>query len=769
MMQKIIIITFTFMLLSISLLAQAPSKFNYQAVARNADGELMHNQPIQVRFSIINNESNGITLYTETHTEVITNQFGLFSLAVGELATNDDFENVNWSMGNKYLKVEIDPNNNGGFFDLGAIQLLSVPYAIHAKTAGSGGGTGTQGNPGNGIQSTTFNSGLLTLEYDDGTTFTTPNLTGPQGLVGQDGQDGTGVLIVGSVTSTSNLPAIYNGNVGDMFITQNDGHGHVWDGTQFVDVGQIKGPEGEQGLQGIAGTNGINGQNGTNGTNGQNGADGQNGNGITSVMNNGNGTFTLSFNDGNTFTTSDLTGSQGNQGTQGIAGQNGQNGADGVNGQDGAGVMIVGSIATAANLEVNYSGNIGDMIITQNDGHGHVWDGNGWNDVGQIQGPQGPQGSSGQNGTNGINGLDGNGITSVNDNGNGTYTFNFTNGTTYTTADLTGPQGLMGSQGPQGNMGLQGPQGNTGSQGMQGIPGNYTAGTGIEISGNTINSLWAENTNDVVLAPSSQNVGIGITNPDVQLHVANNIKLEGIIPRLEFEFNDVQEMEIYSNGPANINATNGLNIRANTNGGISHINFYNNGQVGLEITDDLEVGIRTSSPNAAFHVVHKLTTGGGDSREDGFKLQNEGNGNNYWTMYVQNGTGDLHLLSRLNNHVGTFDDVSGAYSAVSDKRLKKNVENEEDILHKVLQLAVLKYHFLPEIKSDKKHYGLFAQDVEKLFPEVVKYDKNEDQYTMDYSAFGVLAVKAIQEQQQEVDELKKGLAELKAAVKALQE
>jgi hypothetical protein len=327
----------------------------------------------------------------------------------------------------------------------------------------------------------------------------------------------------------------------------------------------------------------------------------------------------------------------------------------------------------------------------------------------------------------------------------------------------------MGSQGPQGNMGLQGPQGNTGSQGMQGIPGNYTAGTGIEISGNTINSLWAENTNDVVLAPSSQNVGIGITNPDVQLHVANNIKLEGIIPRLEFEFNDVQEMEIYSNGPANINATNGLNIRANTNGGISHINFYNNGQVGLEITDDLEVGIRTSSPNAAFHVVHKLTTGGGDSREDGFKLQNEGNGNNYWTMYVQNGTGDLHLLSRLNNHVGTFDDVSGAYSAVSDKRLKKNVENEEDILHKVLQLAVLKYHFLPEIKSDKKHYGLFAQDVEKLFPEVVKYDKNEDQYTMDYSAFGVLAVKAIQEQQQEVDELKKGLAELKAAVKALQE
>jgi hypothetical protein len=82
---------------------------------------------------------------------------------------------------------------------------------------------------------------------------------------------------------------------------------------------------------------------------------------------------------------------------------------------------------------------------------------------------------------------------------------------------------------------------------------------------------------------------------------------------------------------------------------------------------------------------------------------------------------------------------------------------------------VLKYHFLPEIKSDKKHYGLFAHDVEKLFPEVVKYDKNEDQYTMDYSAFGVLAVKAIQEQQQEVDELKKGLAELKAAVKALQE
>ena len=80
-------------------------------------------------------------------------------------------------------------------------------------------------------------------------------------------------------------------------------------------------------------------------------------------------------------------------------------------------------------------------------------------------GAQGPQGPAGANGTNGTNGLDGNGIASTVDNGDGTFTFTYDDGTTFTTSDLTGPQGIQGIQGAVGATGATGPQGPAGTDG----------------------------------------------------------------------------------------------------------------------------------------------------------------------------------------------------------------------------------------------------------------------------------------------------------------
>lgn len=92
-------------------------------------------------------------------------------------------------------------------------------------------------------------------------------------------------------------------------------------------------------------------------------------------------------------------------------------------------------------------------------------------------GPQGPQGIQGPAGASGLNGADGVGIVSTVDNGNGTFTLNYSDGSSFTTTDLTGPQGpqgatgLTGAVGPQGPQGVQGPTGAIGPQGIQGIPG----------------------------------------------------------------------------------------------------------------------------------------------------------------------------------------------------------------------------------------------------------------------------------------------------------
>jgi len=67
-------------------------------------------------------------------------------------------------------------------------------------------------------------------------------------------------------------------------------------------------------------------------------------------------------------------------------------------------------------------------------------------------GPAGPDGEQGNQGVKGDQGDTGNGISSVTDNGDGTFTFNFTDGSTFTTSDLTGPTGAAGPTGPAGSV-----------------------------------------------------------------------------------------------------------------------------------------------------------------------------------------------------------------------------------------------------------------------------------------------------------------------------
>ena len=54
--------------LAVGMYAQAPQKFNYQAIARNLSGFELSNQPIRVRLSILDGSPGGTIVYQETHT-----------------------------------------------------------------------------------------------------------------------------------------------------------------------------------------------------------------------------------------------------------------------------------------------------------------------------------------------------------------------------------------------------------------------------------------------------------------------------------------------------------------------------------------------------------------------------------------------------------------------------------------------------------------------------------------------------------------------------
>jgi len=172
-MKKIILI-FISLILSQNSFSQSPQGFNYQAVVRDIDGNVRSNQGVQFIFEIRNATGNAV--YTEFHT-AITNKYGLVDdIIIGNGSSSDNFSSIDWGSGIYFVNVKIDG------VDMGTTQLLSVPYALYALNAGSG-----VASDGVGISSTVDNNnGTFTLNYTDGTSFTTINMTGPEGKSAYD-------------------------------------------------------------------------------------------------------------------------------------------------------------------------------------------------------------------------------------------------------------------------------------------------------------------------------------------------------------------------------------------------------------------------------------------------------------------------------------------------------------------------------------------------------------------------------------------------------
>lgn len=121
------------LLMALGIFAQMPKGFSYQAVVRNSSGKLVDNKQVGVRFSILQGSAEGSAVYTETQT-LTTNANGLLTVAIGSGA---GFDAIDWAGGSYFLKSEIDPNGGTDYTVTGVSQLLSVPYAMHAKTAES--------------------------------------------------------------------------------------------------------------------------------------------------------------------------------------------------------------------------------------------------------------------------------------------------------------------------------------------------------------------------------------------------------------------------------------------------------------------------------------------------------------------------------------------------------------------------------------------------------------------------------------------------------
>ena len=122
------VIILMLIVISFSGYAQAPNLLNYQGVARNAVGNPLPNQTINLRLSIHNLSASGTVVYTETR-PITTNLGGLFSVQIGSTGASSatgSIAGVNWLTGDKYLQVEIDPTSNNNYLTEATTQAQSI-------------------------------------------------------------------------------------------------------------------------------------------------------------------------------------------------------------------------------------------------------------------------------------------------------------------------------------------------------------------------------------------------------------------------------------------------------------------------------------------------------------------------------------------------------------------------------------------------------------------------------------------------------------------
>lgn len=235
---------------------------------------------------------------------------------------------------------------------------------------------------------------------------------------------GAGVQLLGVLNDENELPG--SGESGDAYLIGEDVW--VWVGSQWVNGGPIRGPQGPAGATGPQGDPGPAGPAGPEGPAGAQGVQGATG-------------------------PAGATGPQGEPGPAGPAGPAGPEGSPGPAGPPGEGLRILGAVANEGELPSSEQ-EVGDAYLIEGDLY--VWTGSAWQNTGTVRGPEGPQGPAGETGPQGPAGETG-------------------------PTGATGPQGPAGETGPQGPQGIQGIQGETGPQGPQGPQGD--PGTGASTFG----------------------------------------------------------------------------------------------------------------------------------------------------------------------------------------------------------------------------------------------------------------------------------------------
>lgn len=310
---------------------------------------------------------------------------------------------------------------------------------------------------------------------------------------------------------------------------------------------------------------------------------------------------------------------------------------------------------------------------------------------------------------------------------------------------------------------------------------------------NATNAVNAQNliSNVLTVNSSTQKIGIGNTSPLGKLTVDHDD--DGTINSPSLLLRTTRNGDFSRLRMANTNRVTKFWDIAAFNPAVDddarlHFFYSNNNPSGsniLTLAGSGKVGIGTTNLTGAAVTMENFDTytqptlllrSSNNGLFTRLRFTNTGFSNQWWDIVgVANNNPDGRLIFGYQNATSqkdlfTFDRLGNAYAfgsfINSDKNLKKNVLPIGQSLPILMQLSGYRYNWKDEELDPTTQIGFIAQELEKLYPELVRTN-DKGLKAVNYIGLIPIVVTAIKEQQQQIEDLKKEVAELKSSIKSI--
>jgi hypothetical protein len=292
-------------------------------------------------------------------------------------------------------------------------------------------------------------------------------------------------------------------------------------------------------------------------------------------------------------------------------------------------------------------------------------------------------------------------------------------------------------------------------------------GNSVELPSGGADLDWVISGNDIYNENQLGNVGIGTMSPQYRLTVGdtglfrvaighdgnfNEPEAGRFVFTEDISFAGTCGFEFHHDGAANtLSIESGCTTLSDTS-----IVFTRTGEV--RIPERVKIG-ENSNPSVDVHI--KQSTSGSSPGSAGIRFE-EASTTNQWQLW----NGGIEFNFAYNGTRVAFIGSTGTYNQVSDRRFKSNITDMDNVLPRVLQLRPVDFTYNFD-NGGSMTPGFIAQEVYELFPSLVSVTPETGYLAIPYANFSVIAVKAIQEQQVQMDEMKKEIEFLKAEIEAL--